>query len=129
MGSTIWIEVDGVPGCETHEDLSVLHALADELDALAKTLGVTEPSAFYDYAALLPVDEREGPEWFDAREGLRAMAALRAALEEDFGRLGWTPDASRRHFPESLLREVRFCERVLSEGARSGRRFRLMIVG
>jgi hypothetical protein len=50
MGNTIWLEVRDRPGAETHHDLSILHGLTVELDALAKRLGVTPPSDFYDYS-------------------------------------------------------------------------------
>ncbi|MBK6696049.1 MAG: hypothetical protein IPG50_28140 [Myxococcales bacterium] len=128
MGNTIWIEVRDRPGAETHEDLSVLHALTDQLDALAKRLGVTQPSAFYDYSPLLPVEEHANPTWFDANRGLESMTTLHAVLREDFGSLRWTPDASQQHWPESLLDELTFCERILAEAARDARAFRLMIV-
>ena len=128
MGNTIWIDVQDRPAAETHEDLSVLHALTEQCDALAKRLGITPPSAFYDYSPLLP-EEHASPSWFDANQGLEAMTALHGVLAEDFGRLRWTPDASQRHWPKSLLNELTFCDRILVEAARDARPFRLMIVG
>jgi hypothetical protein len=128
VGNTIWIDVQGRSGAETHEDLAILHALSTPLDALATALGVTAPSAFYDYAALLPVEDDARPSWFDATRGLESMAALQKALGEDFRRLCWTPDASQEHWKESLMNELSFCERILAEASRDARPFRLMIV-
>lgn len=129
MGHTVWIEVQGRPGADTHEDLSILHALADYLDACAKTLGVTAPSAFFDYSSLLPAEDHATPSWFDANRGRESVAALVRALREDFGNLRWSPDASEEHWPDYLLQELTFCEGILAEAARDGQPFRLMVVG
>jgi hypothetical protein len=124
MGSTIWIDVRGVPGDEVHEDMNVLLALGKWLDAVAIMLGVTPLTRFYDYA----YDEDAKPTWFDAKDGFRAVHALRDALELDFTILDWVPDESTPHWPEALLEHLRACERVLEHAVASKRRFRLMIV-
>ena len=121
MGNTIWIDVRGVPGDELHEDMNVLLALDKVLEELAIMLGVTPLKKFYDY-------ERAKPTWFDAKDGFRAVHALRDALELDFTVLDWEPDEETGHWPEALLEHLRACERVLEDAVAKKRRFRLMIV-
>lgn len=116
MGNAIWIEVQGRPGAETHEDLRALHRLSERLDGMAATLRVTAPSAFFDYSPLFPPEEREPASWFDSKQGLETVAALRRRLEGD--------DA----WPAALMEELAWCERVLVEAVRDDRPFRLMIV-
>ncbi len=101
MGHTIWIEVDGHPGSETPQGMSILEDLHKHLDALAEKLGVARLATF---------------------------RALRRRLEEDFSALGWEPDKSTQHYPPELMKELRFCEQVLEEAVKKGQRFRLMIV-
>jgi len=133
MGHTIWIDVDGRSGTETHHDMGVLHRLDKHLDALAEKLGVTRLTAFYDYRELNAAydeagEELPGPEWFDSAKGLEAFTALRLRLEEDWDAINWKPDKSEQHWPQSLMDDLRFCESLLEQAVLKGQRFRLMIV-
>lgn len=133
MGNTIWIEAQGRPGSETHDDMSVLLRLDKPLDALATKLGVTKLSDFYDYRELLENfgdDEEElpDPSWFDSVKGLETVKSLRQHLEQDFDELEWKPDESEAHFPQTIMDDLKFCESVLEEAVAKGQKFRLLIV-
>jgi len=52
MGSTLWVEIRGLPLKETADDCSKMNRLADEFDALATRLGVRKLSDFFDYTEM-----------------------------------------------------------------------------
>ncbi len=148
MGSTVWIEVEGRLGAETHNDMNVLLRLEKPLDVLAEKLGVSKLSSFFDWsvmdaaadAELLAISGAEEHEagdgtatspdasWFDPAAGLAAIMALRQRLEEDWDALAWTPERSQQHWREGLMEDLRFCQTVLEDAIETGRRFRLVIV-
>jgi hypothetical protein len=139
VGQTIWIDVRGRPGSETHNDMSVLLRLDRELDALAEKFGVAKLSDFHDTSQLIDeyksILEEAGvdssvpdPSWVDSSTGLETVTTLRLHLERDFSVLNWQPDKSRKHWPENLLNDLRFCEKVLNEAVSNAQPFRLMIV-
>ena len=147
---TIWVEVHGRPLSETADDSSIMHRLADKLDALADKLGVTRLSAFYDYSELESaygdfeedsarpeVESDKEPalegrqadgEWFDSAVGLRSVQAIRRHLSEHLGDLEFTPDHSTAHWPKQLMDELKRSEAILQQAAQRGQRFRLLIV-
>ena len=137
MGHTIWIEAKG-RGSETHNDMSVLHAVQKELDDLAGRLGVTKLTAFYDYEALLDYYKDEvgsddsveapGPSWFDSADGLKSVATIRKELEESFDSLKLKSDKPRKHYEQKLLEDLRFCQSVLEKALADGQSFRLLVV-
>jgi len=139
MGNTLWIESQGRPGVETHNDMSVLLRLDKPLDALADKLGVARLTTFYDYSPLneafddlLDEDSKTespaGPVWFDSAKGLESVKALRLHLETDFASLNWSPSKSQTQWPQLLMDDLKFCQTVLEEAVRRGQAFRLMIV-
>jgi hypothetical protein len=56
------------------------------------------------------------------------VEALRSQLVKDFSALRWTPDASTRHWPQSLLQDLEICESAPTEVVANGWQFRLLIV-
>lgn len=66
--------------------------------------------------------------WFDAARALVAVNAILNHLERNPNDLGFEPDAPRRHWPESLMRELRECRRVLEGAVATGNKFRFLIV-
>jgi hypothetical protein len=137
MGNTVWIDVRGRAGSETHHDMNVLHGLDQQLDALANSLGVTKLTEFYDYRELILLaraagvdqdNEEVSDEWFDSTNGLATFKALRLCLETNWDALGWTPGESELHYPPTLMSHLEFCEKVLEEAVLNGQEFRLLIV-
>jgi hypothetical protein len=148
MGSTVWIEVEGRPGAETHNDMNVLLQLEKPLDALAEKLGVSKLSSFFDWSVMDAAADAELPaisgaveleagdgtatppdaSWSGSASGLAAITALRRRLEEDWDALAWTPERSQQHWAKSLMEDLRFCQTILEDAVETGRRFRLVIV-
>ena len=136
MGHTIWVQAKNRES-ETNHDLSIIHRLGEELAALSSRLGVKALTSFYDNSDLaaamsdefgqIPAEALK-PVWFEAAEGLQTVAALLRQLTADFGSLGWEPSRSRRHWPEAVLKELQFCETVLTRAVAESQPFRLLIV-
>ena len=134
MGHTIWIEVYGRPGSETHNDMGVLLRLDKQLDVLAEKLDVVKITSFYDYRSLIEdrgvsEDELPDPVWFDSAIGLATFKALRLCLEANWDALGWTPDAGREHWQRQIMNDLQFCQSVLEDAVLKGQAFRLLLVG
>lgn len=154
MGHTIWVEIHGRPVNETAQDCSTMYRLMDNLDALAGKLGVRKLSDFYDYSELEEeygdlgdegdesendddeepaseptLEERQSKgDWFDSTLGLESVRKLRERLTAQFDDLGFKPDRSRGHWPKQLMDELSHAEKVLSDAASHGQRFRLLLV-
>jgi hypothetical protein len=152
MGDTLWVEVrdtptDPGPG----DDNSIMLRLRGRLDRLCEQLRVAKLSDFYDsskmaaesqewlrqaaedgvtWAAELPAldPEQLEPRWFDPGPALAAVRALVAHLEQHPDDLRFRPDASRVHWPEMLLEELRGCESALTEAVARGQPFRFVLV-
>jgi hypothetical protein len=133
MGNTVWIDVRGRSGSETHDDMNVLLRLNQQLDVLAVSLGVTKLTEFYDYRELILSYEGDGEEivpdqWFDSTNGLVTFKALRLCLESNWDALGWTPDKFKQHWRRTLMDHLEFCEKVLEQAVLNEQEFRLLIV-
>lgn len=138
MSDTIWLEIsDGISKTGGERDNSIMLKLGEELDILAKKLGVPKLSSFYDNSALAHeyADELEDvdippidPVWFDAGVGGQAVGALLSALREGTAELGTKLDASHHDWPAMLLQELEYCRAALTEAARHGQRFHFLVV-
>jgi hypothetical protein len=152
MGDTLWIEVkdtrtDPGPG----DDNSILLRLQGRLDKLCARLGVAKLSDFVDDSKMAAeymewfrqgAEERDlpnvalpetdpavlEPQWFDPGPALAAVQALVGHLERHPDDLGFHPDASRAHWPELLMEELRGCEAALAEGVARGQPFHFVLV-
>ena len=152
MGDTLWIEVretrtDPGPG----DDNSTTLRLMSRLDNLCKRLQVAKLSDFFDnnhaaaeYLELIRQDAEEGqileseipaaettefePQWFNPGPALKAVQALVAHLERCPEDLGLRSDASRAHWPEQLMDELRGLASALTEAVTHGQLFRFYIV-
>ena len=51
MGATIWVDVQGRADDETPADNSTMLQLEEQLDKLARKIGVEKLTGFYDYSA------------------------------------------------------------------------------
>jgi hypothetical protein len=132
MSIAIWIDVNPRRE-ETLSDMTVLNALAKELDALAERLGVNKVSSFFDYRELIrgsgeAEKDLPAPVWFDAATGLAAFSALHKKLKSDWAALSWTPNKSQGHWPERLMENLAFCCSVLQDAVTRKEKFRLLIV-
>ena len=138
MGDTLWLQIhDGQQTSGGERDNSIMLMASEALDALADQLGVAKLSGFYDHSELADAyaDELDGidiPEmeeaWFDAAVGSQVVGAILGALRDGSPPLPLKLDASNRHWREDLVEELEYCHGVLSEAARHGHRFRLVIV-
>jgi hypothetical protein len=152
MGDTLWVEVrdtptDPGPG----DDNSIMLRLKGRLDRLSEQLRVAKLSDFYDDSTMAaeaqewmqqlaeegvisgaelpaPDPEQLGPRWFDPGPALAALRALVAHLEQHPDELRIRPDASRAHWPELLMEELRGCESALTEAVARGQPFRFVLV-
>lgn len=148
MGDTIWVDVDGRAGDDLPSDNSIMLRLGKQLDELAAKLGVPKLTTFYDYSAMedefgdLAASDDAGDEgsdkatdapaspgqWFDPAPALKAVAAIRQHLDQHPSDLGFTPDASRSHWPNDLMEELGHVRSVLEDATARGKKFRFLIV-
>ena len=140
MGNTIWLQVnDGTTTTGDDRDNSFLLSFKKELDTIAKRLGVTKLSTFYDNGSLREELEAEWSDlrrdaaarrevWFAAGQGHACFAALLQELRRNPGALRFKADKSRSHWPAALMDDLTYCEAALREAAAHGRRFRLLLV-
>jgi hypothetical protein len=147
MGHTIWVDVQGRSENDLPADNSIMLRLEDQLDRLSEKLRVARLSDFYDYSELeaeygefaddaddadAAGDGAEGTpsegSWFEPAQALAAVRAVREHLARHPEDLGFTPDASRRHWPDNLMEELTHCQAVLEDAASRGRRIRFLIV-
>ncbi len=152
MGDTLWIEVRETrtnPG--PGDDNSITLRLLGRLDTLCERLRVAKLSDFYDdssaaaeYLDWMQQDAESGlisesevpnldpadlePRWFDPGPALAAVRALVAHLEQRPDDLGFRPDASRAHWPEQLMDELRGLVAALTEAVACGQPFRFYVV-
>lgn len=150
MGMTLWIHtLEGRAMSGESDDHSLMHRLADELDSVCKERGLPLLSGYFDFTDLNHnmdeqfddegdyADDAEEPsldaetglaygiddmQWFDAAEGLKAIDALRGAVES--GALPQLAEPDRKE----LLGELRNCGEVLRGPAGRGARFHLAVV-
>jgi hypothetical protein len=66
--------------------------------------------------------------WYDAVTGLSTVDAINRELQARPESLAFTPDASRRHWRDTLLEELGYCRARLEDVAKRGIRFRLLVV-
>jgi hypothetical protein len=131
VGNTVWLVVEDAESGSIGRDNSILLALHKELDALAGRLGVTRPSAFFDYSTL---EEEVGgapapqPVWSDSSQGLRTVDALLSELRARPESLGFVPNARRQHWPAELLEDLAHCSAGLQAAASRGLRFSFRVV-
>jgi hypothetical protein len=145
MGHTIWVDVQGREKGTFPDDNSIMLRLADQLDRLSDKLYVAKLSQFYDYSVLAAEyadfledhsrpqgesndGERPGGAWFDPKDALVSVRALYDHLTQHPEDLGFVPDAGRRHWPATLMQELKGCQSMLEDAAARSRRFRLLIV-
>jgi hypothetical protein len=152
MGDTLWVEVRDTrtsPG--PGDDNSIMLQLQRRLDRLCEHLQVAKLSDFYDSSELaaqclewMRQDAETGllpgravpapdpsvlePRWFDPGPALAAVRALIAHLEQHPDDLGFRPDASRAHWPDRLMEELRGCASALTEAVARGQPFRFLLV-
>ena len=67
-------------------------------------------------------------QWFDPSVALAAVRAIRQHLLRRPDDLGFTPDASRSHWPADLTEELDHVQGVLEDAAARGKKFRFLIV-
>jgi hypothetical protein len=152
MGDTLWIEVKDTPTSPgSGDDNSIMLRLQGRLDRLSSQLGVAKLSEFVDDSGMaaeclewLRQDAEDGlhpdaevPEpdpavfesrWFDPGPALAAVRAIVARLERHPEDLRFHPDASRAHWPEMLMEELRGCEAALTEAVARGQSFHFRLV-
>ncbi len=138
MSDTIWLEVfDGTDKTGGDRDNSMILRLGDELAAVATRLGVPKLSTFYDSSALADAYASEfedaelppvEPVWFDAADGLQAVAALLEAVRGGSMQARLKLDATRSRWSEMLLEELQYCHGALSHAAERGQRFHFLVV-
>jgi hypothetical protein len=121
--------------------------LKDELDRLSDRLSVSKLSQFYDYSELKAqyadfveqsdpgdgdakvVDEEQSRGiWFDPALALIAVRAIHDHLDQHPEDLAVSPDPKRRHWPASLIKELKDCRSTLEAAVSQGRKFRFLIV-
>jgi len=151
---TLWIHtLQGREMSRDSDDHSLMHDLADELDALCLRLGVAKLSSFFDLTDMqynlgeepgtddevMDFDEDAEPaldaetgyaygiddmQWFDAATGLAALQALRSEIDASAG--------AEMHLSEEqqdvLLAELDDCIMQLIETAAQGGRFHLAVL-
>jgi hypothetical protein len=91
---------------------------------LTSKLKVPKLADFYAYEG----DWFQKRRWFDPAKALTLINTLYDYLERHPGDLGFEPDASCRHWPEMLMRELLECRRTLEGAVASGSKFRFLIV-
>ena len=142
MGNTIWIQVQqGGEKTGGERDLSVMLEFQETLDQLANSLGVTPPSAFFDYTAIAqqfledqkeageePMEEMSPEVWSDASDGHRTIAALASSLRDNSSALGGAQDALPKDRLDWLLEEFDHCVSLLERAEREGNPFRFLVV-
>jgi hypothetical protein len=146
MGQTIWVDIEGREKGELPDDNSIMLRLAEQLDKLADKLHVTKLTQFHDYSALsaeyADLSEEEIPHgkdndphgkaadgaWFDPQGALISVRTLCDHLTQHPEDLGFVPDAGQRHWPATLIQELKRCQAVLQDAAAHGRLFRFLIV-
>lgn len=143
MGMTLWIHtLEGRDMSRESDDHSIMHDLADDLDAICRTLKVAELSSFFDSTDLElnmseEEDEDDDPEidpetgwaygiddmqWFDAASGLESLSALRSHVETDA-----TP-LFEEDTKSMLLEELDDCIQKLRGPAQTGGKFHLAVI-
>jgi hypothetical protein len=118
VSHTLWLETsDGATKTGGDRDNSIMLRLSESLDALAAQLGVTPLSAFHDYSTVAreyaselrefeEVAATQPEAWYDAVTGLSTVDAINRELQARPESLAFTPDASRRHWRDTLLEEL-----------------------
>src|SRR6185437_2425574 len=109
MGDTIWVDVEGRAPGEVPADNSIILRLEKNLAKLSSTLKVRKIADFYAYESGWFQKRR----WFDPANALPTVIELHSHLEQNPGDLGFEPTASRKHWPEELMKELVECRRVL----------------
>jgi hypothetical protein len=124
MGDTIWVDVDGRGSDELPADNSIVLRLEKNLATRSWRLGVPKLVDFHAYESGWFQKRR----WFDPAKALTTVNALHNHLKQSPSDLGFEPTASRKHWPEALLKELAECRRFLEDAVTKGRRFRFLIV-
>jgi hypothetical protein len=139
VSDTLWLEIrDGATRTGRDRDHSILLRLTSELDSLAARLGVSPLSAFHDFSAVARAYANEVGDseaaaaqpgtWHDAARGLRTVEAILQELWARPQSLAFTPDKSRRHWFDELMRELEDSRGRLENASNRGLTFRLLIV-
>jgi hypothetical protein len=146
MGNTLWLNIRKGDSTECNRsDHSIMYNLANQLDGIARRLGVRCLSDFYDYSDLedefaAEFDEDDDDEeadversiddlkWFDAGEGLATVDALLKHINDHPELFRFEHDTSRGHWRTMLLDELEDCRSVLADAAREGRSFHLAVL-
>jgi len=124
MGDTIWVDVEGRGAGEVPADNSIILRLEKNLAKLSAKLGVPKLADFYAYESGWFQKRR----WFDPAKAVPTVNALYSHLEQNPADLGFEPTASRKHWPDALMKELVECRRVLEDAVAKGKRFRFLIV-
>lgn len=124
MGDTIWVDVEDRGPGELPADNSIILQLEKQLATLSSRLNVPKLSEFYAYEN----GWFKKCKWFEPAKALTAINALLKHLEQSPRDLGFESDASRRHWPELLMKELLECRRALEAAIASGKKFRFLIV-
>ena len=124
MGDTIWVDVEDRGPAELPADNSIILRLEKQLAKLSAKLHAPKLADFYAYERGWFQKRR----WFDPAKGLTAINALYDHLDRSPGDLGFEPDASRRHWPELLMKELLECRKALEAAVSKGKKFRFLIV-
>jgi len=118
MGAALFIALERqIPDFDPFVDGKALSEAADQVDAIATSLGVRPLMEFFsadpDIAAEFLDEGVEAPPqtWFPASDGLATVRALRAHL---------TANPSAMPKPEMVLRDLSDMERVLSAASEHG---------
>jgi|SRR6185437_8205864 hypothetical protein len=145
MGHTIWVDIQGREKDKVPDDNSIMLRLAEQLDRLADKLHVAKLTQFYDYSALeaeyadlfeeqIPPGKgnyphgKTGGAWFDPQDALMSVRTFCDHLTQYPEDLGFVPAAGQRHWPATLIQELKGCQAMLEDAAARRRRFRLLIV-
>jgi hypothetical protein len=147
VGDTIWVDTQGRRKAELPRDNSIMLRLKDELDRLSDKLSVSKLSQFYDYSVLKAqyadftgqsdtgnsdaevVDEEQSRGvWFDPAPALIAVRTIHGHLQQHPENLAFSPDPKHRHWPASLIKELKECQSALERAVSQGRKFRFLIV-
>jgi hypothetical protein len=147
LGDTIWVDVQGRSKGELPRDNSIMLRLKDELDRLSDKLSVPKLSRFCDYSELKAhyadfaeepnqsdstaeavAGEQSGGVWFDPAPALAAVRAIHDHLAQRPENLDFLPDPKRRHWPDSLIEELKECQTTLEAAVSQGRLFRFLVL-
>jgi hypothetical protein len=140
MGNTIWVKVRrGTEIACNEDDHSIMCSLDRQLDRIAAQLGVTRLSDFFDASEMAMDfadfdDDGDGeppipdPQWYDAADGLRTVAALLGHVRANPELFAFSDDDSRSHWRSMLIEELDDCQSILSQAANDGSTFHFAIV-